>query len=195
MVAPNTVEDRTQQACQPVPRLEYLGDCHLAQKEFKRALEQYELAFKIAEATAPEGDIIPELCHRMGEAMIRLGDPNAAIVLCERGLRVARASNDRYEECATHRVYAMAHRAAGNPKKALRIADEGIDLGRQYEIPYELGRTLAWAGETRIQDSAPEEQAHGRRQLWEARGVFERMGLVLRKNPLRRSPVSPRLRI
>jgi len=157
--------------------LEYTGDCYLAQREFKKALEQYELALKIAEATAPEGDIIPELCHRMGEAKIRLGDPNAAIVLCERGLRVARASSDRYEECATHRVYAMAHRAAGNHKKALRIADEGIDLGRRYEIPYELGRTLVWAGEMRVEDSSPDEQAHGRRLLWEARGIFERMGL------------------
>ena len=159
--------------------LEYIGDCHLAQREFKKALEQYELAFKIAEATAPEGDLIPELCHRMGEAMIRLGDANTAIVLCERGLRVARASSDRYEECATHRVYAMAHRAAGNSRKALRIADEGIDLGRQYEIPYELGRTLVWAGEMRIEDTSPDEQVHGRRQLWEARGIFERMGLAL----------------
>ena len=158
--------------------LEYMGDCYFAQREFKKALEQYELAFKIAEATAPEGDIIPELCHRMGEAMIRLGDANAAIVLCERGLRVARASSDRYEECATHRVYAMAHRAAGNFRKGLRIADEGIDLGRQYEIPYELGRTLVWAGEMRIEDSSSDEQAHGRRQLWEARGMFDRMGLT-----------------
>jgi DNA-binding NtrC family response regulator len=158
--------------------LEYTGDCLLMQREFKKALGQYELAFSIAEAAAPDGDIIPELCHRMGEAMIRLGDPNAAIVLCERGLRVAGASKDRYEECATHRVYAMAHRAAGNSKKALRIADAGIDLCRRYEIPYELARTLAWAGEMRSQDTAIEEQTHGRRQLWEARGMFERMGLV-----------------
>jgi DNA-binding NtrC family response regulator/tetratricopeptide (TPR) repeat protein len=158
--------------------LEYTGDCYLAQREFKKALEQYQLALNIAESTAPEGDVIPELCHRMGETMIRLGDPNAAILLCERGLRVARASSDRYEECATHRVYAMAHRAAGNSRKALRIADEGIDLGRQYEIPYELGRTLAWAGEMRLQDMSPDEQAQGRRQLWEARGIFERMALT-----------------
>src|SRR6267154_5429186 len=157
--------------------LEYMGDCHLAQREFKKALEQYELALKIAEATAPEGDIIPELCHRMGETKVRLGDPNAAIVLCERGFRVARASNDRYEECATHRVYAMAHRTAGNHKKALRIADEGIGLGRRYEIPYELGRMLVWAGEMRVEDSSPDEQAHGRRLLWEARGIFDRVGL------------------
>jgi len=158
--------------------LEYIGDCHLAKREYKQALEQYEGALKIAEATAPDGDLIPELSHRMGETLIRLGDPNTAILLCERGFRVARALGDRYEECATHRVYAMAHRAAGNPKRALRIIDEGIDLGRQYEIPYELGRALTWAGETRLQELGPDEQAHGRQQLWEARAIFERMGLL-----------------
>src|SRR5438034_2022348 len=157
--------------------LEYTGDYYVAQREFGAALERYDQALKIAECTGPEGDIIPELCHRMAEAEVQLGDPNGAIVLCERGLRVARASSDPYEECATHRVYAMAHRAAGNARKALRIADEGIDLGRQYEIPYELGRTLVWAGETRLEDPSPPEQAAGRRQLWEARGLFERMGL------------------
>jgi len=157
--------------------LEYIGDAHLSEREFRRALDHYQQAMKIAEETAPDGDLIPELCHRIAEAMVRLGDPNGAILLCERGLRVARTLSDRYEECATHRVCAMAHRAAGNFRKALRVADEGIDLGRQYEIQYELGRALVWAGELRIEDPSQTEQAHGRRQLWEARGVFERMGL------------------
>ncbi len=159
--------------------LEYIGDCHLAQKEYKKALDHYEQAMKIAEATAPGGDLVPEVCQRLAETLVNLGDPNQAILLCERGLRVARAISDRYEECATHRVFAMSHRAAGNPRKALRIAEEGIDLGRQYEIPYELGRTLAWVGEVRLQDSSSEEKALGRRQIWEARGIFDRMGLPL----------------
>ncbi|HEV8485537.1 MAG TPA: sigma-54 dependent transcriptional regulator, partial [Blastocatellia bacterium] len=45
-------------------------------------------------------------------------------------------------------------------------------------IPYELGRALTWAGETRLQELGPDEQAHGRQQLWEARAIFERMGLL-----------------
>ena len=53
--------------------LEYIGDCYLAKTEYKRGLEHYEEALKIAEATAPEGDIIPEVCHRMGETLTRLG--------------------------------------------------------------------------------------------------------------------------
>ncbi len=49
--------------------LEYIGDCHLLQSEHKRALDHFEAAMKIADATAPDGDIVPEVCHRMGEAL------------------------------------------------------------------------------------------------------------------------------
>jgi transcriptional regulator of acetoin/glycerol metabolism len=158
--------------------VEYLGDCELALLDPVLALRYYQDAMTIAEATAPGGDLIPELCHRLAEAYVHLGEANQAILLCERGLRVAREISDRYEECATHRVLAMAHRAAGNPTKAYRVAAEGIELGRSYEIPYELARVLAWAGETRLQSKQKDDQMMGRLQLWEARAVFERIGLL-----------------
>ena len=157
--------------------LEYTGDCHLATRDFKKALEHYQAAQVIADATAPKGDLVPELGHRIGECLVHLGDPNAAILACERGLRVALETSDRYEECATQRVLAMAHRAAGNPTKAFRIAQEGIELGRRYEIPYELAHTLYWVGETRLQSSTEDERAQGRQHLWDARAIFERLDL------------------
>jgi transcriptional regulator with GAF, ATPase, and Fis domain len=55
---------------------------------------------------------------------------------------------------------------------------EGIELGRSYEIPYELARALTWSGETRLQSKGRDDQMLGRLQLWEARAVFERIGLV-----------------
>ena len=157
--------------------MEYMGDCHLARGEYDRAIGHYSTALNMAVEIAPGGDLIPELCHRMAEAQVNLGEANQAILLCERGLRVARDTGDRYEECATHRVLAMAHRAAGNPTKAHRIAMEGIELGRSYEIPYELARTLAWTGETRLQSRGRDDQMLGRLLLWEARAIFERIGL------------------
>jgi DNA-binding NtrC family response regulator/tetratricopeptide (TPR) repeat protein len=166
--------------------LEYMGDCYLAQKDFKKALDHYNDALKIAEATAPKGDLIPELGHRIGEVLVNLGDPNGAILSCERGLRVARDTRDRYEECATHRVLAMANWAAGNPRKALRLATEGIELGRSYEIPYELARALQWAGEARLQGNADDDLTLGRRQLWEARATFERIGLYTQAKDIER---------
>jgi DNA-binding NtrC family response regulator len=157
--------------------LEYMGDCQLAQKNYKKSLELYQAAQAIADATAPKGDLIPELGHRIGECLVNLGDPNAAILSCERGLRVALDTGDRYEECATQRVLAMANRAAGNPSKAYRIAQEGVELGRRYEIPYELARTLHWLGETRLQGSSEDDRALGRQHLWDSRAVFERLDL------------------
>jgi DNA-binding NtrC family response regulator len=157
--------------------LEYIGDCYLAQREYKKALEHYDAAQAIADATAPKGDLVPELGHRRGECLVHLGDANAAILACERGLKIARDTGDRYEECATHRVLAMAHRAAGNPTKAFRLAQEGIELGRRNEIPYELARTLCWLGETRLQGSTEDDRAQGRQALWDARAVFERLDL------------------
>jgi DNA-binding NtrC family response regulator/tetratricopeptide (TPR) repeat protein len=158
--------------------LEYTGDCHLARRDYSRALDLYNEGMKIAEATAPRGDLVPELCHRIGECLTNLGNPNDAILICERGVRVARDIGDRYEECATYRVLAMAHKAAGNPTKALRLADEGIELCRSFEVPYEQARTLTWAGEARLTAHGLDEQALGRKQLWEARGLFARMGLT-----------------
>jgi len=156
--------------------LEYSADCYMGRGEYDKARSCYEDTMRIAETIAPEGDLVPEVCHRLGEAIVHLGEANKAILLCERGLRSARALGDRYEECATHRPYAMALKAAGNSRKALRIADEGIELARNYEIPFELARLLAWSGETRMPD--PLEQMLARRQLWEARAAFERMGLI-----------------
>jgi len=157
--------------------LEYEGDCHLARGEYAIALARFAEGIAIAEKMGERGDLIPELCRRLSEANVHLGDANQAILLCERGLRIARDSGDRYEECATYRVLAMAHRAAGNPLKAYRVAMEGIELGRSYEIPYELARTLTWSGQTRLQAKQSDEQMTGRLQLWEARAVFERIGL------------------
>ncbi|MEK7315663.1 MAG: sigma-54 dependent transcriptional regulator [Candidatus Eisenbacteria bacterium] len=157
--------------------LEYLGDCFVNSGLWTDALDSYRAAERIAAAHAPNGDIIPELGHRIGECLVHLGDPNAAILACEHGLKVALETGDRYEECATQRVLAMAHRAAGNATKAYRLADHGIALGRAYEIPYELARTLAWAGSTRLESQQRDEQMIGRLQLWEARANFERIGL------------------
>ena len=72
----------------------------------------------------------------------------------------------------------MANWASGNPRKALRVIAEGIELGRSYEIPYELARALQWSGEARLQSTSSDDQTLGRRHLWEARAIYERLGLT-----------------
>ncbi len=157
--------------------LEYLGDVALDQFDNQSAIERYDQALLLAERLAPEGDLIPELCRRIAEVHVRIGEPNRALVTCERGLRIARRINDRFEEAATCRVMAMAHMILGHRERALRAAREGAQLLRKLETLYELIRILVWSGETLLSGRDPEERALGRDHLWEARSLAMTMNL------------------
>ena len=115
----------------------------LDQFDNQSAIERYDQGLLLAERLAPEGDLIPELCRRIAEVHVRIGEPNRALVTCERGLRIARRINDRFEEAATCRVMAMAHLLLGHRERALRSAREGAQLSRKLEAMYELTRILA----------------------------------------------------
>jgi len=158
--------------------LEYLGDVALDQFDNQSAIERYDQALLLAEKLAPEGDLIPELCRRIAEVHVRIGEPNRALITCERGLRVARRINDRFEEAATCRVMAMAQQLLGHRERALRAAREGIQLLRKLEATYELTRILLWSGETLLAGKDAEERGVARDHLWEARSLAMTMGLM-----------------
>jgi len=157
--------------------LEYLGDAALDQYDNQAAIERYDQALLLAERLAPEGDLIPELCRRIAEIHVRIGEPNRALITCERGLRVARRINDRFEEAATCRVMAMAHQVLHRREKALHVAREGIQMLRKLEAIYELTRLLVWSGETLLQGDDPEDRRVARDHLWEARSLAMTMNL------------------
>src|SRR5437870_1953696 len=158
--------------------LEYLGHVALDQFDNQSAIERYDQALLMAERLAPEGDLIPELCRRIAEVHVRIGEPNRALVTCERGLRIARRINDRFEEAATCRVMAMAHLILGHRERALRAAREGAQLLRKLEAMYELTRILLWSGETLLAGKDAEERGVARDHLWEARSLAMNMGLM-----------------
>jgi transcriptional regulator with AAA-type ATPase domain/tetratricopeptide (TPR) repeat protein len=149
--------------------LEYLGDLALDRHDNQAAIERYDVALALAEKLAPEGDLIPELCRRIAEIHVRIGEPNRALIMCERGLRIARRINDRFEEAATFRVMAMAHLLLSHREKAIRTAGEGIRELRKLGALYELTRVLVWAGETLFSGGDAEERRVARDFLWEAR--------------------------
>ncbi|HEY3155100.1 MAG TPA: sigma 54-interacting transcriptional regulator [Candidatus Eisenbacteria bacterium] len=157
--------------------LEYLGDIALDQFDNQSAIELYDQALLLAEKLAPEGDLIPELSRRIAEVHVRIGEPNRALITCERGLRIARRINDRFEEAATCRVMAMAHQVLGHRERALRAAREGAQLLRKIEAMYELTRILVWSGEAQLAGRDPEERGSARDQLWEARSLAMTMNL------------------
>jgi len=157
--------------------LEYLGDVALDRFENQAAIERYDQALLLAERLAPEGDLVPELCRRIAEVHVRIGEPNRALLTCERGLRIARRISDRFEEAATCRVMAMAHHVLGHRERALRVAREGIELLRRIEASYEMTRLLVWSGEAQLAGADSEERRVGRDHLWEARSLAMTMGL------------------
>src|SRR5882672_12952311 len=158
--------------------LEYLGDLALDQFDNQSAIERFDQALVLAEKLAPEGDLIPELCRRIAEVHVRIGEPNRALITCERGLRIARRINDRFEEAATCRVMAMAQQLLGHRERALRAAREGIQLLRKLDATYELTRILVWSGETLLAGKDQEERGVARDHLWEARSLGMTMGLM-----------------
>jgi DNA-binding NtrC family response regulator/tetratricopeptide (TPR) repeat protein len=149
--------------------LEYAGDLALDRHDNQAAIEAFDQGLVIAERLAPEGDLIPELCRRIAEVHVRIGEPNRALITCERGLRIARRINDRYEEAATARIMATAHLLLGRRERALRTAQEGLQALRKLEATYELTRLLAWYGETLLAGGDAEERRAARDVLWEAR--------------------------
>ena len=157
--------------------LEYLGDLALDRHENQAAIESYDRALVHAEKLAPEGDLVPELSRRIAEIHVRIGEPNRALITCERGLRVARRINDRFEEAATYRVMSMAHLLLSHREKAIRTAHEGILQLRKLEALYELTRLLVWAGEILLTGGDAEERRAARDYLWEARSLAMSMKL------------------
>src|SRR6267378_5833388 len=158
--------------------LEYIGDVALDQFDKQSAIERYDQALILAERLAPEGALVPALCRRIAEVHVRIGEPNRALVTCERGLRIARRINDRFEEAATCRVMAMAHQILGHRERALRAAREGVQLLRKLEALYELTRILVWSGETLLAGKDAEERGVARDHLWEARSLAMTMDLA-----------------
>lgn len=157
--------------------LEYLGDLALDRHENQTAIESFDQALVLAEKLAPEGDLVPELSRRIAEIHVRIGEPNRALITCERGLRVARKINDRFEEAATYRVMSMAHLQLSHREKAIRTAHEGIAVLRKLEAQHELMRLLAWAGEVLLAGGDAEERRSARDYLWEARSLAMSMKL------------------
>src|SRR5258705_8494462 len=157
--------------------LEYLGDIALDQFDNQAAIERFDQGLLLAERLAPEGDLIPELCRRIAEVHVRIGEPNRALVTCERGPRIARRINDRFEEAATCRVMAMAHLHLGHRERALRAAREGAQLLRKLEAMYELTRILVWTGEALLSGRDSEERRVARDYVWEARSLAMTMNL------------------
>jgi Nif-specific regulatory protein len=120
---------------------EYLGELAFEQGDYERAELCYEEAREIAEAIAPEGDLINEIYRRIGDLKIKTGDLEGAWLATERALEVSLNLGDRYEESLTYRVRGLVQKERGKREDALRHLELCLKTLSSVGEKYEAART------------------------------------------------------
>lgn len=118
-----------------------LGFVYINLCEYKKAIEYYEHALKIAREI---GDRLGEGNHlgSLGLAYRDLGDPRKAIEYYEQALEIARKRNDRGNEGTWLESMGTAYNDLGEPKKAIEYHEQALKIVR--EIDYKRLEEVAF---------------------------------------------------
>jgi CHAT domain-containing protein/tetratricopeptide (TPR) repeat protein len=104
-----------------------VGAVYAAQRNPKKALETYELAFQLSESSEDRRATALAL-QRMGEARISLGQPAKALEALNRALPLWKAVVDKRREAATLHAIALADRERGDLSGALKRSQESRNI-------------------------------------------------------------------
>jgi DNA-binding NtrC family response regulator len=121
--------------------LEFLGELDFDRGRPERALARYHEALALAEHTAPEGDLVVELERRRAEALLAIGRIDEAEKALDRGMRLARFTDDRLEHAIAHRVAGDLALARGRRLDARERWQQAATLLGACRERYELART------------------------------------------------------
>ncbi len=161
---------------------EYLGELAFEQGDYERAELCYEEAKEIAEAIAPQGDLINEIYRRIGDLKVRTGDPEGAWLATERALEVSLNLGDRYEESLTYRVRGLVLKERGERGDALKHLELCLktlsSVGEKYETArthLEIGILL---GEMKGSDEKLQLAGY---HLQNAMDIFDDLGVIFYK--------------
>jgi len=121
--------------------LEFLGELDFDRGRPERALARYHEALAMAEHTAPEGDLVVELERRRAEALLAIGRIDEAEKALDRGMRLARFTDDRLEHAIAHRVAGDLAVARGRRLDARERWQQAATLLTACRERYELART------------------------------------------------------
>jgi DNA-binding NtrC family response regulator/tetratricopeptide (TPR) repeat protein len=146
--------------------LEFLGELDFDRGRPDDALSRYGQALALADAAAPEGDLVVELERRRAEALAAVGRLEEAEQACQRASRLARRIDDRLEHAITHRVAGQIAWARGRRDDAVQSWTIAASLLTECREKYELGRTLLCLGR------AAEDSREARRFLYRASALF-----------------------
>jgi len=122
--------------------LEGLGGIASDRCDYDKATQYYSNARKIADGSAPEGDMAVEIYRRLADLSVALDNPGEALRHASSALDVAKKLGDDFEEACTHRACALAYQKLGELSKAEESFSQAIELLEKLDERYERARTL-----------------------------------------------------
>jgi DNA-binding NtrC family response regulator len=150
--------------------LEFLGELEFDRGHAESALGRYREATRCAERIARDGDLMIEVERRSAEALAALGRFDEAEAACEHARRLARASDDRFENAVTHRVAGTIAWARGRREDAVQAWTAAVTLLSECREKFELAKACLSLGR------ALEEAREARRHLCRATALFAELG-------------------
>jgi len=127
--------------------LEFTGELHLDREEFDAAAQLLIRALGRAEQIAPLGDLVNEICRRLGEARLGQEQYEEALALGQKALSSSSKINDQYERAIACRLVGLAYARLGHEEEARQFIGEAIDSLTRVGESFELARTFLMAGE------------------------------------------------
>jgi len=131
--------------------LEFLGDVYRDEGLPSEARRFYARTLAIGLKIAPEGDIVMEVHRRVGECHFLEGNPGKAMPELNKGLEMARAQGDRFEEAVTLRVMSDTSLLVGDLKSARSYIDNSVTILREIDARHELAISLMKSADLTLQ--------------------------------------------
>ncbi len=132
--------------------MEFLGDVYRDEGLPSEARRFYARALAIGLKIAPEGDIVMEVHRRVGECHFLEGNPGKAMPELNKGLEMARAQGDRFEEAVTLRVMSDTSLHVGDLKSARSYIDDSVSILREIDARHELAISLMKSADLTLQE-------------------------------------------
>lgn len=126
--------------------VEFTGELLFDQGKYDEAAECYREGLARAEEMAPLGDLVNEICRRLGEARLEQGRFEEALVLGQKALSSSSRIDDQYERAITCRLVGLAYSRLGQARESEQFLGEAIDSLTRIGESFELAQTLLKTG-------------------------------------------------
>jgi tetratricopeptide (TPR) repeat protein len=146
-----------------------LGAVYLRLGDLEQAtahLDQSEDLF----AQIPSDDFVAETSRYRAEIALRQERLDEAMVFAERSLTYAQNQGLKADECAAHRVLGQIYREQDDLQRSKTCLLQSLDLARQMDNQYEIGRTTFQIG---LLQEKRGQRKEARASLREAHAIFE----------------------